>query len=1076
MRLVTISRLVVAKAAQGWIRSAPRHPAPVASWLTDLSIEAIDGRPLYRYGISEDGFRALKERLCERRAALSVAPSRDLAGQFVLWAAEWFRRCYNGTGLNWEALNAELGAPCEWRHWRDLTDEGMRFWRLEPLRLNGTHHRLAAIARQGGFPVAALERTQGGWAQRYLETLVGTLAANPLPDFDAAKAVAERLIEMVPPTWQNEGMRIVSAELATEVVRLRQLAEADGVPAGALVSPWLDEHLPGWRDELPLSVGSEAGRTLIDGLMRTVVLRGGYDAVKCYRWLEIGPDGRQEGITLELAGLLDGKAIPGNLAADWSRLRLYPSGSFAQHVVGELAVADPDEDGAWRARPSIHRTDFAVPASVPIAAELRGDGQRVGMPFVMAGGDAVTGDLRVYVIECETEEAIRLRQIGSASGAFRDEALVVDTPASWSVEAHGDGAACEPFTAGKSAERTMAKVSGAAVVTNARGDCYLLRAGQKAATRDRLIVHASNCSFGLADPTSVLIVGKPSALVEERARSRSAGRDELFWRPAGTSGWRPGVSGAELGRCEFAWRDQRTGHIRDRRDVVVLPDGFDVRHAVVGNQQEISIVGWLDGASAHDGIPHGPKCWRLHAKGDTRSRFVVTLRTAGGDAFDIVIPLRHQAWIESWTEGPTRQGARLSLSVINRYVARTAQRCELMADLLDENRRPVPQGHVRWWVDGEMPLSTVRDDLAALLRPSGKLRTTIQLNFNDANEDYWFVGEFEHELSDERGGLVPNPAVAEEGARIVRRAIHDPTREHDLGRYDLLDSINHHPIVLPRQYGDALIYLRADDRVLSAPRLMAGLIDNQAQNPLGRAMSVAAKSDRQAALELLFSQAAAEPTSGSARALIRQLIDLTLSLDGLPPGTFDALLLLPQYPEIATLMLFQARRDELEPLLRLAEGLPFAWWLVPKMHWNAAAKAQADYLFDRLPDEFQLVAGTIGETRTELSLLEPILAPLLEQSVPKCPLDVAVNSFLNRSGDRIAAKNPNPFRSRHDSDLPAWRYDEQFWRSLDAPLVAALAARGKTELDAPELMAVKDIARRHPHWFREGFAAALKEM
>jgi hypothetical protein len=1077
LRLMAIQKRMATRsshAGSGATSTSPSRFRP--GWLEELGIEAVDGRPLFRYGISEEAFHELKVRLRERRAAFTAAPSRDLAGQFVLWAAEWFRRRYAGTGLSWDELNAELGARCEWRHWQRLADKGLRFWRIPPLMLNGRHYRLAAIARQGGFPMAALEGAQGGWAQRYLEKLVATLAATPSPDFDAASLAAERLIGMVPATWQNQGMRVVSAELAMEVVRLRQLAESEGVPAGALVSIWLDKHLPGWREELPLSIGSDAGRALIDGLLRTVALRGGHEAVRCYRWLELGSGGRREGVNLELAGLLDGKALSGNLSSDWSRLRLYPSGQFAQHVAGELAVADPDEDGAWRARPSTKRTHFALPANVAITAELRGDGQRVGSPFVLAGGETVTSDLRVYTIESETDETAHLKLVGSASGAFRDDQLVVDVPTSWSVEANGDSATCEPYALGRTLERSPWKVSGAAIVTNVRGDRYLLRTDQNAATRDRLLLNGSNASFELDDPAYLLIIGTPSAQVEEQRRPRGASYNELFWRPAGASQWQPGIGGACAGLCEFAWRDRETRHIRDRRDAVVLPAGFTAQSRRVGDWLEFSVEGWPGAATAAVGSPQGENCWRLRAKANTRSRFKVTLSTATGSVFDIALPIRHQAWIENWADGPLPREARLSLSAINRYVARTTERCELMADLLDENGRSIPQGHVRWWVEGEMPLSTIRDDLAALLRPGGRLRASIRLNFNDANEDYWFVKEFEHELDDERGGLTPEPAVAEPGVRVVRRVLHDPTREQDAGQYDLLDSLNHRPIILPRQQGDALVYLRADDRVLSSPRLVRSAIEGQAQNPLGRAMSLADWHERQAALEQLLLSAVTEPTSNSSRALVRQLIDLAMSLDGLPPATFDALRIAGSHTEIATMMLFQARRDELEPLLRLTEGLPFSWWLAPKAHWDAAAEAQAEFLFDRIPGEFALVAGSISETRAELALLEPILAPLLDQPGRPPGLETAANSFLNRSSDRMGTWNSNPFRARYSETLPTWRFGEHFWRALDAPVVAALAALERAKLNEAELMAAKDIAWRHPLWFREGFAAALKEI
>jgi hypothetical protein len=233
--------------------------------------------------------------------------------------------------------------------------------------------------------------------------------------------------------------------------------------------------------------------------------------------------------------------------------------------------------------------------------------------------------------------------------------------------------------------------------------------------------------------------------------------------------------------------------------------------------------------------------------------------------------------------------------------------------------------------------------------------------------------------------------------------------------------------------------------------------------------------ERQAALEQLCDHAVSEPTSDTARAFIRQLIDLALSLNGLPPVTFDALAMAGKQPALATMMLFQAQRDELEPLLRLAEGLPFAWWLIPKAHWDAAAQAQAEYLFAHIPDQHALVAGAISETRAELAMLDPILGPLLEQPVRRQAVAVAANAFLNRSCDRITEWNSNPFRPRLVSVLPAWTYNDTFWRALDAPIAAARAAQGKIELNDPELTAAKDVARRNSQWFREGFAAALKE-
>lgn len=1069
------SRVKLRQAASA---TAPQRGGP--RWLSQLGIDQIDGQPLYRYGITEDQFLTLQESLRDQCRLFGPHAGRDLAGKFVLWAAEWFRRSYDGTGQRWDTIGAELGARCSWSDWRHLTDAGMRFWRLEPLKLNGIHHRLAAIARQGGFPVAAIERG-GGWAPRFLEALVGQLAALPAPDLDAADAIAERLIGMVPETWRSREMRVVSAELALEVVRLRRLAEADGVPAGALVSAWLDQHQPGWRDQLPLPLGSEAARTLLDGLMRAVALAGGHESVRCRRWLEIRSDGRREGIELDLAGLLkdgSGKVLTSKLAEDWSRLRLYASSTFAQHVAGELAVADPDDDGQWRARPSIARTRFELPMDVAVTAELRGDGRRVVTPFVLPGGESVTSDLRAYARdgECNADGVLTLRLIGTCSGAFREDQIFADVPNDWSIAPHGEDSSCDRLEE-TSGDRCLWRVVGAAIATSERGDRYLLRSGQKAGERDRLLLfgeHAVGCE--LADSTRLLIRGTPLVRLHEGRRERAAAPDELWWRPANTSAWRRGVEKAGPGPCEFSWRDRLTGHIRDRRDALILPPACVVSSGRVGEWHEIAVTGWPGQVVASSGSLHAPDCWRVRAKGNTASRFMLTLSGAEGGPFDLVVPLRHQAWIESWKDGPIARDTRLSLSAITRFVARADGPCVLMADLLNRDRRPIPQGQGSWVVDGELPLSAIRDDLAALLRPCGDIRASIRLNFNDANEDYWYVGEFELELQEERGGLVPNRAIVEDAVRVVRRALHDPVREHDVGPYGLGECLNHRPIVLPKLYGDNLVYLRTGDRVLSCPRTVRGeQLTASPATALGKVMAIGDWHERNAALQETCRAALAYPSADSSRAFVRQIIDLALSLDGLPPATFDVLLLLCQQPFLASLLLFQARREEMESLLRLPEGLPFAWWLIGRDHWYRAAEAQAEYLFARIPDEPGLVAAAISETRASIANLEPALAPLLEQVVRPEPLLDAANSFLNRSGDRIDISMPNPFRPERQG-LPNWRFGESFWRALDAPVAAALAARDQFELSAAELACAKDIARKHPRWFGEAFVAAFKEM
>ncbi|MGY2733631.1 STY4851/ECs_5259 family protein [Sphingomonas sp. UYP23] len=1065
----------------GTAPAAAAAAAELPQWLADLQLPAIDGRPLHAYRLRDDRFSDLQAKLKARASALMFAPDKVLAAQFVLWAAEWFRRCYDGTGQRWDALGVPLELRGSWTNYRKLTDIGLRHWRIPELRINGTHHRLAAIARQGGFPLAAIEGKGAGWAPRFLERLVGALLAEPDASLDVAERIASSLMVLVPETWRNQEIKIVSAELATEIVRLRRLADAEGAPEGSLTSLWLDRHHPAWRDELPVGVSSEAGRSLIDGLMRTAVLRGGTGAVGLRRLLTLTSDGRRELVELKLTGTLndvEGRAISRNLGEDWSRLRLFPSGEFARHVAGELATADPDEEGTWTARPSTTRSRFDLPLSIAVTAELRGGGARVGEPFGLPGGDAVPPGVRVYVADGDqgVNDRLELTLLGVGSGGYRPDRLHVDVPRTWTCAAHDELSTSELLAGGSQGERSLWIVEGAALVTSERGDRYLVRAGQKGEHRDRLFILgtvARECSS--VDPTLPLFVGAPAFRLRDGNRERMAAPGELVWRAAGAAGWQANALAPSHGQCEFAWRDEHSGHIRARGDAVVLPAAFAIESRRVGEWLNLTVSGWPGRMEMDGGAKVGLDTWRFPTRATTRSSTTLRLLVDGRALVEISIALPHQSWIDDWSAGPLQRGSRISLSTINRFVARADGRCELLADLLGRNRRPMVQGISSWWVDGELPMSTVRDDLAALLRPLGDIRATVRLKFNDGHEDFWFVEEFEHILQKEGRGWCPDRAVVEGDVRIVGRALAQPAAERDFGSYGLLASGMHRPFEIPTLHGDWLVYLRANERVLSCPQFIRGR--DMAVAPttaLGRAMAVQEREPRLAAIVGLIDDTLGEPTSRESRELVKSATDLALSLDGMPPATFDVLALICDRPLLGTMMLFHAAAKDLDALVRLTEGLPMAWSLVHVRCWEEAAAALAEYLFETAPDEPLLVARMVSDRRKAIAEQEPVLAPLLGLKSEHDGLVVASNAFLNRSDDRIQDMQ-NPFRRRHADLLPAWGVGEHFWRALDAPVAAALSAMQRVELDDAEIRCVKDIGRRHPRWFREAFAATLEE-
>lgn len=318
--------------------------------LARTSLPKADGRPLYAYQIQREQFDHWQETLKDQVAA-GRAPH---SGAFVLWAAEWFRRCYKGDGAKWEALGEPLGLSLKQNQWRNLADSGLRYWGLRSVQINRSNYRLVAIARQAGFPVAALADGQGGWAESYLSGLVGQLLGAAVIRDDTALRIAENLSDRVPDTWRNPEMQAICAELANIIVSLRQEADAGGVGSSALVSSWLTQNRPEWRDELPLRMEGQAA-PLIDRLLTAKAIPNGGGTVRVRRFVDLKAGTAREGVALDLSGALKlNQQQQAAVDRDGSivRLRMFAAGDLAQSIAGELAMADIPERPAdgWRTR------------------------------------------------------------------------------------------------------------------------------------------------------------------------------------------------------------------------------------------------------------------------------------------------------------------------------------------------------------------------------------------------------------------------------------------------------------------------------------------------------------------------------------------------------------------------------------------------------------------------------------------------------------------------------------------------------------------------------------------------------
>ncbi|MBX3569253.1 MAG: STY4851/ECs_5259 family protein [Rhizobiaceae bacterium] len=1048
-------------------------------WLSEYDLPAVDGRALYLYRLSDDAFGALRSELRGKRAMLAGPATGALAGKFVLWASEWFRRHYDGTQRNWSDLGQPVGLTMPQADWRRLADDGLRYWRIAPLKVNGTHHRLAAIARQGGFPVAALEGSASGWAKAFLERVVSVLLSRETCTADIADTVCEDLLHLVPQTWRSKEIRLVSGELAVQIVLLRRNAERAGVPSGSLVSLWLDETYRDWRNDLPVSIGSAAGKALIDGLFLAEAARPAA-SIRARRLLLLGPGGaRREMVELQLSGSIQdagGSPVLAGLLGDWNRLRLYASEALARHVSGELAVADPDSDGRWLCRPTAARIRYDVPSHVAISLEMRGGGSRVGNPFVLPGGERLPGDLRIYeaIDDAPGEVPRTLRLIGTGSRAYSPDRLYIDAPREWHCAASDLGSRCARIAGLPDERRALWLVQGAAIVTSPRQDRYLVRGGQKGDLRDELVLAGQTPSgFRAVDPDQMLIVGEPDFRLRRGSREWTA-IQEIWWRRPGENRWQPAQRRTGHGPFEFAWLDPATHHVRDRRDAIILPEQFRVARRRTETLTELSVAGW-DGEVRLDAGRHVDRgIWQLDRKDIARSTARARLTDGFGRACELDIPLPHPPWIATWSGGPLPNRESLSHSEINRFVATADGREELTAVLLDHQDRAVPGAVAYWQFEDELPLSTIADDLAALLHGLGDLGAKVRLGFTHGSIDVWFLRPYECRLSQRSQHWAPDRVPNDAHVRIAGRSLGRPACEVDLGPYERTDGEMPAPIVLPPLAGEWLVYLRTGGRILSTPLVVKGHLPPEgADTPFAQAMMVADRTARLEQLGRICDEMLAAPAT-ECRAFVQSVIEIALSLDGLPSSTFDVLTLVSSRPRLATRMLFQVGEEQLPKLYRLSDGLPFAWEMLPAAAWDEAGRQEMQHLLRLVPNGEDYIMPIISQRIRRIATDLPALGPVLGFTAPCAALKDAANDFVTRADGRIDP-DPSPFRPALANALPAWNVPERYWRALDAPVAAARAARERVTLSPAQVICVKTISRRHPKWFCDGFAAAFSD-
>lgn len=219
-------------------------------------LERADGRPLYKYRLSNKEFEALEEFLrnwisdYRQHNDFSVIASHPgFSDLFVLYCAEWWRRRYSGEGFKWEPIFADLGIPSNsltQQQRSKCVETGLGSWGLS-LSKTGGHTYIGSVASQGGLPMKLLATARGG---------IGTLISRVLRHAKTASVSSqdlhgwvESLEYLLPKSFRQPAIFTLITDITWTVLDLKEKA---GLTSESNPIVQLDQRIPDWRDRFPL--------------------------------------------------------------------------------------------------------------------------------------------------------------------------------------------------------------------------------------------------------------------------------------------------------------------------------------------------------------------------------------------------------------------------------------------------------------------------------------------------------------------------------------------------------------------------------------------------------------------------------------------------------------------------------------------------------------------------------------------------------------------------------------------------------------------------------------------------------
>ncbi|MDF1667957.1 MAG: STY4851/ECs_5259 family protein, partial [Planctomycetota bacterium] len=209
--------------------------------------------------VRADQFQSLESGLKNLFKNHYELPWRESAA-FCLYGAVQFCRSHESGPWKWEEICTPIGFKRSRGQLVKIVREGLQWWGRHLLRVESSNRYLTTLVCEGGLPLKILHR-QDTAITRFLRSVLK--AKESFRDLSC-----EELIpfyeDNLPKSLQNDIVRELSAKLVEAVKDLRTPPIPEGVQDPLL---YLDDHRPGWRNKLPLSLEDSITKKLLGNLL-----------------------------------------------------------------------------------------------------------------------------------------------------------------------------------------------------------------------------------------------------------------------------------------------------------------------------------------------------------------------------------------------------------------------------------------------------------------------------------------------------------------------------------------------------------------------------------------------------------------------------------------------------------------------------------------------------------------------------------------------------------------------------------------------------------------------------------------